>query len=85
MRHDSTIQAVNRKYFQRSTLAIAIGAFAMTSNSIAQATLEEVVVTATRRAASVEDIPYNISAIDGFHTIFQQLMAMYLAEPVQLG
>ena len=82
MRHDSTIQAVKRKYFQRSTLAIAIGAFAMTSNSIAEATLEEVVVTATRRAASVEDIPYNISAIDG--DVLSQTGATGLTEVLRM-
>ena len=82
MRHDSTIQGVNRKYFQQSTLAIAIGAFAMTSNSIAEATLEEVVVTATRRAASVEDIPYNISAIDG--DVLSQTGATGLTEVLRM-
>lgn len=65
MSHTLSTQKGSRDYFSPNTLAVAIGAIVMTSGVIAEATLEEVVVTATRRATSVQDIPYNISAIDG--------------------
>ena len=65
MSHTLSTHKGSRDYFSPNTLAVAIGAIVMTSGVIAEATLEEVVVTATRRATSVQDIPYNISAIDG--------------------
>jgi len=44
------------------------------------ATLQEVVVTATRREQSIEDIPYSISAISG-----DSLKAMGVTDPVSLA
>ena len=49
------------------------------SSQAAGATLEEIVVTATRRATSVEDIPFNISAVSG-----KQIDAQNLSNPVDL-
>ncbi|MEM8660650.1 MAG: TonB-dependent receptor, partial [Pseudomonadota bacterium] len=53
--------------FSRSLIAVAVGLCAHDLALAAPETplLEEVVVTATRRAQSVQDVPYNISAIDG--------------------
>ncbi|HNP65233.1 MAG TPA: TonB-dependent receptor plug domain-containing protein, partial [Woeseiaceae bacterium] len=61
----------SKPVFSRTPIAVAIGVALATSSPIvtAQTTdeplLDEIVVTATRREASVQDIPYNISAISG--------------------
>jgi iron complex outermembrane recepter protein len=46
-----------------STLCLPYSALAQ--NNVATFDIEEVVVTATRRAAGVQDIPYNITAVSG--------------------
>ena len=55
--------------FRKTALAVAVGtavAFGNSASAIAQdATLEEITVTATRRDAAIEDVPYNISAVTG--------------------
>ena len=48
---------------RKKMIALAIGA--MTTTGIAQAQLEEIVVTATKRAESSQDIPVAIQAISG--------------------
>jgi len=52
----------------KTPMALAIALVSTTPVTLAQDTsftLEEVVVTATRRTTSVQDIPYNISALSG--------------------
>ncbi len=51
--------------FQRGLLASAIGLITFDTAIAESFSLEEVVVTATRRAETVQDIPYNISAMTG--------------------
>ncbi|MEQ8208095.1 MAG: TonB-dependent receptor, partial [Woeseia sp.] len=56
--------------FRRTPLALAVGsivagAAAPTMAQDSEVRLEEIIVTATRRASSVQDVPYNISAFSG--------------------
>ena len=66
----STAQALKKKALSAAVSFAVLGA----APSLAQAQadqdsgvlmVEEIVVTATRREQSIQDIPYNISAVDG--------------------
>lgn len=59
-----------KRSFHKTPLAIAIGSIIASAGAPAiaqdnEVRLEEIIVTATRRATSVQDVPYNISAISG--------------------
>ena len=66
--------------FRRSALGMAVAAAVGTTGSIAHADiLEEVVVTATKRQESVQDIPLSVSALSG-----QQLDALGLSDMTEI-
>lgn len=55
----------NTSSYKRTALAVAVAsAIAQSAPAIAQE-VEEITVTATRRAQAISEIPYNISAISG--------------------
>lgn len=54
----------NRLLFPKKAIAATVG-LATANTAFPKDILEEVVVTATRRAESVQDVPYNISAVAG--------------------
>ena len=61
---------ISNNTFHKTPIAVAIGSIlsGTTTVAVAQDTevgLEEIVVTATRRSTSVQDVPYNISAVSG--------------------
>ena len=56
-------QSTSALKHRKKLVALAIGA--MTTTGVAQAQLEEIVVTATKRAESAQDIPVAIQAING--------------------
>lgn len=69
----------------KKPLVLAIGAAIAGASSFAAAqapdtntgTLDEIIVTATRREASVQDIPYNISALSGDAIEAQNMVDQY--------
>jgi outer membrane receptor protein involved in Fe transport len=70
------------KTFTRKPLVLAIGAAIASTSPFAMAqsttgSLEEIVVTATRRDANVQDIPYNISAMSGDAIDAQNMVDQY--------
>ena len=75
MRSDTT--------FSKKPLVIAVGAALAGTAPLAEAqdgadgAIEEILVTATRREASVQDIPYNISAISGESLERQNVINQY--------
>ena len=62
--------------FQRKALVTAVAAAGlMTAPALLaqESQLEEVIVTASARQQSVQDIPYNISAMSGEEMVNQQI------------
>ncbi len=61
----------NSKKFQKKALAVAVATTALMSGYSSviyaqnESVVEEILVTATRRAKSVQEIPFNISAVSG--------------------
>jgi len=89
--------AKNRS-FRKTSVAAAVTAACLTMSTTPQAQeastgiLEEIIVTATRRDVSVQDIPYNISAMTGdtidLHNMVDQydvLRAMYGVTVIDRG
>lgn len=50
--------------FLSKSLSVAVLA-AMSVPSLAQQTMEEIVVTATKRAESIQDVPLSVSVVTG--------------------
>lgn len=72
----------NNRIFKLSAMSAAVTSALVTGqHAFAQGALEEVIVTATRRAESIQDIPLNIAALGG-NTIKEQGMTS-LADAMQ--
>ena len=72
----------NNRIFKLSAMSAAVTSALVTGqHAFAQGALEEVIVTATRRSESIQDIPLNISAIGGDAIESQGLSS--LAEAMQ--
>ena len=74
--------AMKKTHFSKSPLALAVGGIVAGHMPLAYAqddgassgTLEEIIVTASRREASTQDIPYNISAVSGSDMVEQGIV-----------
>lgn len=72
----------NNRIFKLSAMSAAVTSALVTGqHAFAQGALEEVIVTATRRSESIQDIPLNISALGGDAIESQGLSS--LAEAMQ--
>ena len=75
---------MDTKTFTKKPLVMAVGAalagtspFAAAQSGANEGVIEEILVTATRREASVQEIPYNISAISGAALETQNIINQY--------